>query len=537
MNHHASPSDDSAPPANWSLRGPGVLRDGLTEVELRQTLLQIPDENLEQFEVRQASSVWHSATRVLALYKRLARQGIYLRVDGLMQGPFTLQRGVELMMSWRDRLDELEVRRGLDGPWQSGIEFQQDLQRQAAADGAQVPTGNDQTVVPALPVSPTTATVNLPADVVVAVPYEPNPSNSHAPSVGSGTAGQPDVSAANAGSPIPAGTIPVAAPYQPPPSRPRSPQTRDINLDHVPAYVSSTRQTMPAYLAPQPHAATQTSSAARSGRSPQQRSVVPWLIGGGVIVTCILMMCGGLVALAVKGVSDNRAALKSADANPPRVSNGALFRPEFRTSMGEGGGGTMFAASLTQGDDPIFIGALHLLGEATGFPRNITGAEVPNVLQSIRLGDCVDQQDLGWFDGQTIPLRQAMVIPVTSLHGDVFAFQPRSTQVSLSRVSPWVLSTKRPRSGERVWLVSELIDAPGLIHPAKVIAEQDGWLYYEFDQRLNIRATSGAPVINSDHEVIAVNAGEGERLGRQLGVGTPVTKFRRALSDAKRLIP
>lgn len=79
--------------------------------------------------------------------------------------------------------------------------------------------------------------------------------------------------------------------------------------------------------------------------------------------------------------------------------------------------------------------------------------------------------------------------------------------------------------GDRVWLVSEVIGSQSLVHSATVEGIQDGWLIYRFDQPLELRATSGAPVVDALGEVVAINAGGGDDNGKTFGAGTPVTKF------------
>ena len=64
---------------------------------------------------------------------------------------------------------------------------------------------------------------------------------------------------------------------------------------------------------------------------------------------------------------------------------------------------------------------------------------------------------------------------------------------------------------------------------ATVRGIDQGWLLYGFDERIELRATSGAAVVNAQGQVVAVHAGGGEENGQVVGVGTPVTKFMGAL--------
>ena len=56
--------------------------------------------------------------------------------------------------------------------------------------------------------------------------------------------------------------------------------------------------------------------------------------------------------------------------------------------------------------------------------------------------------------------------------------------------------------GERVYLVSKVIGRAGVKHPARIFGREEGWLLYEFDNRfIELRATSGAPIVNERGEV------------------------------------
>ena len=64
------------------------------------------------------------------------------------------------------------------------------------------------------------------------------------------------------------------------------------------------------------------------------------------------------------------------------------------------------------------------------------------------------------------------------------------------------------------------------IHPATVERLHDGWLQYSFMNRdVDMKNTSGAPIIDHRGKVVAVNANIIKKSGKTIGYGTPVVNF------------
>lgn len=225
-----------------------------------------------------------------------------------------------------------------------------------------------------------------------------------------------------------------------------------------------------------------------------------------------------------------------APAGPPKLTAEAIFRPAFETSLGRVDAGTAFVVEWH--GRQVVLSALHLLGTAGGLAREVAAADVPRVVTALELSPC--------FEGPNV---QKVAVPAAAISipsarplgaisagaGDVIAFWlPADANGPALK-----LADAAPKSGERVWLAASVMagGTPGAqLHAAKVIeVDEAGDLLYAFDQAtLELRATSGAPVLNAAGHVVAINLGGGSpNPGQLLGVGNPISRFRSSLEKAQ----
>ncbi|WP_165235999.1 hypothetical protein, partial [Aquisphaera insulae] len=169
-------------------------------------------------------------------------------------------------------------------------------------------------------------------------------------------------------------------------------------------------------------------------------------------------------------------------------------------------------------------------GPAGGLKSQLESADLPSAVADVQLIDLFDESETVEAGHEVLLIPGAGPIGTESRTGDIVAIR---SPAGLS-LEPRPLATEMPKPGERVWLAASLLSgAPRdqRLHPAKVEGpDEDGFLLYALDDpKTELRATSGAPILNADGEVVAVHAGstrDGERL---LGVGTPFSKFLMAL--------
>jgi hypothetical protein len=211
-----------------------------------------------------------------------------------------------------------------------------------------------------------------------------------------------------------------------------------------------------------------------------------------------------------------------------------VFRPVFRTSDGVVEAGTAFAVAWR--GRHVLLSALHLLGPAGGLSRDVPAAAVPKVVAQVELDPCFEgtEQPKQTFPAQAINIPSAQPLGnISSGAGDVIAFW-----MPVSSAFPALpLADKTPPTGARVWLAASVESgAPegAHLHPAQVIeVDQAGDLLYAFDESgLELRATSGAPLLDAQGRVVAIHLGGGSPQGKLLGVGNPISRFRKYLEQA-----
>ena len=101
------------------------------------------------------------------------------------------------------------------------------------------------------------------------------------------------------------------------------------------------------------------------------------------------------------------------------------------------------------------------------------------------------------------------------------------------------LAPTQPKLGDTVWLVAQLVSgAPKdkLLFKAKVSRVQDLALNYVVDDpdgTFELRATSGAPVVNERGEVVAVNLAGGRVAEGFNLAGISINVVRKALESVK----
>ena len=179
------------------------------------------------------------------------------------------------------------------------------------------------------------------------------------------------------------------------------------------------------------------------------------------------------------------------------------------------------------------ICAHHLFGPAGGVPTQIRWTEVAAKVTAIRCAAVARHET--WRGGHALALPGAEPVG-PHYQRDLSAFPLDST--SQGRPSTHSrLATQPPKSGAPVWLLAQVAGCPGrqLLHHASVIYARDDRLEYRQDNAaVNFRATSDAPVLNADGDVVGVHLSHVQgNDGAVHGIDDSLASIRALLASAK----
>jgi hypothetical protein len=184
---------------------------------------------------------------------------------------------------------------------------------------------------------------------------------------------------------------------------------------------------------------------------------------------------------------------------------------------------------LEEGGKRYLTTAYHVLGPSGGLTNRISPREVPQEVKAIA-GLCLG-------DSETVVLAQpALLIP------DARSFDEKGADadVVFARVKtaggPQGLkfSGVAAKQGDRIWMLARLLDRDrASLYPASVTDVSENILQYAFeDDALNLRALSGAPLLNAGGEVVGMHLAFGKKENALVGVAAPAAGLRTRLKAA-----
>lgn len=241
-------------------------------------------------------------------------------------------------------------------------------------------------------------------------------------------------------------------------------------------------------------------------------------------VTLLLLLSISMLLMFVIAGCSAKVSLKESD-----IPNNFVFRPYFETVEGEFSAGTAFAVKLKNIDKPVIVTAIHLFGPGGGLEEQIDAGSLPDFIINAKFYDLfVDK--LSVESNEVLPISDAK--PYPSINTDIAAFIISED----SDISTAVIFEGKVQPGEEVWLVASVYSGEPegkKLHRAIVTKSSDEKLKFIYDNnKIDLTATSGAPIINDKGQVVGINIGSGNVGDKLFGIANPSSSFYNMLENA-----
>lgn len=244
----------------------------------------------------------------------------------------------------------------------------------------------------------------------------------------------------------------------------------------------------------------------------------------------------GAMALMLASFASMAGAGES-DKAPDPVA--ATCRPAFAVDDGTMSAGTAFLLDMTEPPSPsnplaprppalFLVTALHLFGPNGGLAAQIPSEHLPD---HVKMTACISADGQHWAARRTLAIAGA--VPMATPFRDVAAFA--ADPASLNGATRLQLADKPAAVGDEVWVVASM-GGDGRIrrYGARVIYNGPDALQYAFvDGTLDMRASSGAAVVDGAGRVLGLHLGGGKDRGDLLGMAVPLDRLRALIGAAK----
>ena len=250
----------------------------------------------------------------------------------------------------------------------------------------------------------------------------------------------------------------------------------------------------------------------------------------------------GHVFRAREGVAPDRygswLAVPWTDSGAPSVPDRFVVRPEFRVGRESFFGAYAFVVASEDGGRPLLLTALHVMDEliksvgldCTAQNLSYTGDELPRVVTEVGLYDVFAEN---WMIAELGSARPMLVLPEAQIgeeeplsDRDIAAFRTlRSARVMAGR-----LAAETPVPGDPVWLAFRRPASSLRTIEAVVVEATDRTFIVRFANPEDTAPySSGAPLIDREGAVVAINVGSGRFGGQRFGHGNHARSIRRHL--------
>lgn len=253
------------------------------------------------------------------------------------------------------------------------------------------------------------------------------------------------------------------------------------------------------------------------------------IINKHIVVVLSLLMAVSFMSCKTK---DNKVVKKQENnttINEPVIGDSPILRPVFTLDNRKLEAGTAFAVSIDEQKPPIFLTALHLFGPNGGLDLEISSSELPSRVKKAEFYDAFNEEKRG-------EASKTALIPIAKINVGVDKDIAAFISDEKLKVTPFKLSDNLPKKGEAVWLAASVYEgAPKnqKLHKAIVLEASDSLLMYKYENNnLNLQATSGAAVLNSEGRVVGLNIGSMREDNKLVGGANPCTNVKKLLNES-----
>jgi hypothetical protein len=222
------------------------------------------------------------------------------------------------------------------------------------------------------------------------------------------------------------------------------------------------------------------------------------------------------------------AGVSVAWAEAPVAPQG-LFKPTFLLPNDSWSAGTAFLVRTPEQSEPVMITCHHLFGPAAGLREQLSSDQIA--------AQVCGAVGLSMQDGKTIvvattylPIQNAGVFNQAGAAKDLAPFVVSNAQ----KLKVFEFAEKMPSKGDVVYLFARLRGEaePKLFRAVVSKVDWTGVAYVFNEKSLDLRGSSGAPLINEEGKVVAMNLGSGGENAQLSGVGSSAGAIRKEIKAA-----
>lgn len=238
-------------------------------------------------------------------------------------------------------------------------------------------------------------------------------------------------------------------------------------------------------------------------------------------------------------VAPPRIAHGQPDTEPPEIElellghdpTGAVVRPTLLSEEGQTTAGSAFVCALDDASPPLLCTAHHLFGPSGGLSREYAWTELPDLVDRIE-GTGFIEDPVFVNAADPLPIEGKPMQP-PDFASDFAVFRIRAP----GRMHVLTFGQTPPATGDTIFLIAQLQSGQRpkeLRHRAVVLDSTAEVLAYKFDDpTIDLRATSGAPMVDSKGRAVGIHlAGAYDDEEGLLGVAVPGVTARAQIKAA-----